>query len=273
MLAPSREFTFTDQDFSFLSELVGEHTGIMLPPQKRNMVYGRLAKRLRQLNLNSFQDYCELLQSEAGQMEMGNLVNAVTTNLTGFFREAHHFEHLSKEVLPKYRNENRLRLWSAGCSTGAEPYSMAMCLRDVIPDAERKDMKILASDIDTHVLDAAERGEYTSELAAKTPEAFRQKYFTELGNGKVEVDDRLKQLVAFRHLNLLGPWPMSGKFDVIFCRNVVIYFDKATQSVLFDRFADMLKPNGWLYIGHSETLHTICDRFSLIGKTVYKKVR
>lgn len=266
-----REFEFNQKDFDFLSELVHKRIGIVLTDNKFDMVYARIARRLRALNISSVSNYCNFLTSDAGIDEMGNLVNAITTNLTSFFREAHHFEHLGKNVFApfaKQPRDKRLRIWSAGCSAGAETYSIAMTLCENIPDYAQRDCKILATDIDTNVLDKGRAGEYDSDWIEKIPQPLRNKYVE-----KNRMSEKLRSLITFKQLNLLEGWPIKGPFDVIFCRNVVIYFDKPTQAKLFSRYADILKPDGYLYIGHSESMHNVCDRFQLIGKTTYQRVK
>lgn len=270
-----REFIFTDDDFRFLAELVHRKTGIVLSDAKRNMVYSRLARRLRKLELSHFSEYCELLEADTDG-ELLHCVNAITTNLTSFFREQHHFAHLANEVLKPLALQasggKRLRIWSAGCSAGAEPYSIAMTLREAIPSINQWDARILATDIDTNMLATGRKGHYEEEFISKIPPDYRKKYVEMQNDGSGEMKENLKQLITFNTLNLLESWPIKGPFDVIFCRNVVIYFDKPTQKILFNRFADILKPGGWLYIGHSESLFNVCDRFKLIGKTVYSRV-
>lgn len=265
-MQPAREFAFTDRDFTFLARLINDRTGIVLGEQKRDLVYGRLAKRLRQLRLNGFDEYCTLLTRE--DAEIRHVINAITTNHTAFFREPHHFTHL-EELLPTLKAP-RLRLWSAACSIGAETYSMAMCLLDALPDAASRDIRILATDIDTQVLARAAKGEYPANMRDSIPEPKRGRYTAQEGDA-LRMLAPLRRLITFNELNLLEPWPMQGKFDIIFCRNVVIYFDKPTQQKLFDRFAEALTPGGWLYIGHSESLHGVSDRFRLAGKTIYQR--
>lgn len=268
-----REFAFGDEEFQFLAKLANARTGIVLAQHKRDMVYGRLARRLRALDLPTFADYCELLRSPEGEDEISHLINAITTNLTSFFREAHHFEHLGKEVLaPLAANPpKRLRIWSAACSSGMEPYSIAMTLRHAIRDLKGCDARILASDIDSNMLQTGMAGEYNASELENIPREMHR--LTRLSErvGKMHMTEELKQLIAFRRLNLMDAWPMKGPFDAIFCRNVVIYFDRPTKEKLFDRMADLLKPGGYLYIGHSETLHGICDRFELVGRTIYRR--
>lgn len=268
-----REYAFSDSEFKFLSELVSQHTGIVLADHKRDMVYSRLARRLRALGLQSFAEYCELVQGEQGGEEMGNLVNAITTNLTSFFREAHHFEHLKQQVITPLatKPERKLRIWSSACSSGMEPYSIAMAMKSALPNIEKWDAKILATDIDTNMLRVGLKGEYAASEYKNISDIY-QKYVTKQDD-KVHVADELKDLISFKYLNLLQAWPMKGEFDAIFCRNVVIYFDKPTQRKLFDRMADRLKPGGWLYIGHSENLNNVCNRFELCGRTIYRRIK
>ena len=275
--AEEREFPFSDQEFRFLSGLVNERTGIVLGIQKKNMVYSRLVRRLRALALPTFAAYCTLVQDGGEQGEMGNLVNAITTNLTSFFREKHHFDHLRdtvlSELVEKTPAQKRLRLWSAACSAGMESYSMAMTVKAALKDLRTCDARILATDIDTEMVKAGAAGTYPVEQYEKIPDVYKGDVAHVQGTEKIQMSDPLKSLIAFKQLNLLKPWPMQGEFDAIFCRNVAIYFDKPTQVELFSRMADRLKPGGWLYIGHSENLYKICDRFELLGRTIYRKVR
>lgn len=268
-LPSDREFAFSRKDFDYLSSLAYARTGIVLKEHKFDMVYARVARRLRALGLHTVRQYCDFLESGEGVAEIGNLVNALTTNLTSFFREGHHFEHLAREVCDPFKRSGakKLRLWSAGCSAGAEPYSLAMTLKEAIPAVDRLDCKILATDIDTTMLEKGRRGEYPDDWLEKIPAPLRKKYV----NGRQMVA-ALREMIAFKALNLLDNWPFSGPFDAVFCRNVVIYFDKETQRVLFDRIADKLSPEGYLYIGHSESLHNISERFKLVGKTIYQRV-
>lgn len=272
-----REFDFSDKEFKFLAGLANTKTGIVLADHKKDMVYGRLVRRLRALQLDSFRDYCEFLQSEQGGDEIGQLVNAITTNLTGFFREAHHFTHLHHEVLTplvkKSPSGGRLRIWSSACSSGMEPYSLAMVMREAVADLSKWDAKILATDIDSNMVQTGKHGEYNESDVESVPAAYRSHILRGEKPGKVMMSAALKESIAYRQLNLLESWPFKGKFDVIFCRNVVIYFDKETKQKLFNRMAEVLHPNGWLYIGHSENLHGITDRFELIGRTIYRRIK
>lgn len=271
-----REFAFTDRDFEFIRRLVLEQCGISLADHKRQLVYGRLTRRLRELRIPSFADYCRMLEAD-GDNELPQLVNSVTTNVTAFFREAHHFEFLVQRFLPEMRRERaagkRLRLWSAGCSSGEEPYSIAMTLADGLADTRGWDARVLATDIDQNVLRTAEAGIYREDRLNGVPDHLLKRWFRRgTGNqsGNVRIADTVKDYVRFGYLNLMQEWPMKGPFDAIFCRNVIIYFDKDTKQRLVERFADMLVPGGYLFIGHSESLHGMSDRFELIGRTIYK---
>lgn len=271
-----KEFPMTNKDFQRIADLAGRYTGIVLGEHKQDMVYGRIARRVRKLNLMSFTAYLDFLEENL-EKELSNFINVITTNLTSFFREKHHFEYLYKTVLKEVKKNNsakkRVRIWSAGCSTGMEPYSIAMTLlRFGLPSDW--DVKILATDLDSEVLDKARAGIYSASEVDGLEENTIKSYFQHGADGKeVKVKDKVNQFVHFKRLNLLESWPMSGPFDFIFCRNVVIYFDKPTQKLLFDRYAEMLVMGGYLFIGHSENLHGISDRFENIGNTIYRKIR
>ena len=272
------EYALQDSDFRQIVKLVMDTAGIVLSDKKRAFVLGRLGRRLRILGLSDFAEYCRLLESPKGDTERHNLINAITTNHTSFFRESHHFDYLAKTILPaldeaRGNRPGRLRIWSAGCSTGEEPYTIAMTLRGYQPSLAGWDVKVLATDLDTNVVAHAAAGAYDPERLESIPAAYRKRYVTERPDGHALMNDELRSLIMFAPLNLLESWPMSGPFDVIFCRNVVIYFDKPTQCRLFDRYANMLKPDGWLFVGHSENLLNLTDRFRLVGNTVYQRVK
>jgi chemotaxis protein methyltransferase CheR len=277
---PSREFTFTDDDFHAISRLVYSKTGIVLKDHKSDMVYSRLARRLRALGLKSFADYRHLIGDPDGEGELGFLVNAVTTNLTHFFREIHHFKHLAEVPLRQFSANYKkgkgkhLRIWSAGCSSGAEPYSIAMTMRRSLPSLSSLDAKILASDLDTSMLDNGRSGTYPIDMLEKIPERFASK-FIKVGKGSADgtfdVSPSLKEMITFNQLNLLNAWPMKGLFDAIFCRNVMIYFDNPTKEKLVERFAKYLKPHGYLYVGHSESVNKIETWYEPQGQTIYRK--
>lgn len=272
-----REFPLLDRDFAAIAALVRQRAGIILGERKRDLVYGRLSRRLRTLRCPSFADYCRLLEGPDGEDERRVMLNAITTNLTHFFREPHHFEHLRKEALPEIMRSRtaghrRIRIWSAGCSSGEEPYSIAISVREALGEAADWDVKILATDIDTEMVARARRGRYDAERIAAIPPALRQRYVHPGPDGAGEMADALKSLIVFNPLNLLEGWPMRRPFDVIFCRNVVIYFDAATQRALMERFSRILAPDGWLYVGHSESLFRVSEYFRHLGRTIYRRV-
>jgi chemotaxis protein methyltransferase CheR len=275
-----REFVFTDKDFSVLRKLVNQYTGISLSEAKRELVYCRLSRRLRQLNLKSFKNYCELLQDNNGSDEIVHFTNAITTNLTAFFRESHHFEFLNRHILMPYvkrgNGNQRLRIWSAGCSTGEEPYSIAMTIMDSRIVMDKTNVRILATDVDSSVLATARAGVYPLEKLKSIPPHKAQRWFlkgSKINTGYGQVKPALQEFISFRQLNLIHAWPMHGPFDAIFCRNVVIYFNKETQRQLIDRFADILTDGGYLFLGHSESLFKVSDRFRLVSQTVYQKIK
>jgi chemotaxis protein methyltransferase CheR len=273
----AQEFVLTDAEFDRLRALVREVTGIALADSKRELLYGRLARRLRKLKLTSFSEYCSLLEARDGD-ELQELTNAMTTNLTSFFRENYHFEQLSAEALPhlsQYRAASRrLRLWSAGCSTGEEPYSMAMVVREAQTLFPGWDVRLLATDIDSKVVETAAAGIYDAERLRGISPQRQARWFKPRDEAArhYEVADELRSLVTFRQLNLLNAWPVKGPFDVIFCRNVTIYFDKETQRQLFERLAKLQEPGAWLFIGHSENLFNVSQRYKSVGRTVYRRV-
>jgi len=278
-----REFPFKKRHFDFIVRLILKLAGISIAPHKVEMVYARLARRLRSLRLSSFDDYCALLDSEAGADEVGFLVNALTTNLTAFFREPHHFEHLASVVLPKVRaremgkSRPRLRIWSAGCSSGAEAYSIAMVLMQTIPDLNHWDARILATDIDTHMVAAARHAVYPASMLEGVPEPMRKGTVTPAhdghGNSIFRVNDSLKRIVTINPLNLLEPWPMKGPFDAIFCRNVLIYFNRIGRIRVIESFLKVLPVGSYLYLGHSESLFGVSSSFQQIGATIYRRAQ
>jgi chemotaxis protein methyltransferase CheR len=270
-----REFEYTRTDFNHLRQLSNQHSGIQVPDDKFDMFYSRLSKRLRILGFTRFKQYCDFLQNHPEQ-EFTEFINAVTTNLTSFFRENYHFEYLKRTVIPELLRKNlstrQIRVWSAGCSTGEEPYSLAMTLKEQVP--EDWDIKILATDLDTNVLSVAAEGVYCHDRVGSIDEQRLRRWF-QRGMGeqanKFRVKNELKQIIHFRQLNLMQDWPMKGFFDFIFCRNVLIYFDRDTKAMLAKRYAELLKDGAHLFIGHSESLHQLDVAFTLIGNTIYKK--
>ena len=267
----------TDDEFRQLRTLIHRHTGIALSDHKRALVCSRLSRRLRHYQFAHYTQYYELLcHGDPDGVELMEMINAITTNKTDFFREAHHFQFLTEHVFPEHRKKKtrRLRLWSAAAATGEEAYTLAITVREAFSDAADWDIKILATDIDTRVLAHAHAGVYTLEQASPIPNTLLRRYFLK-GHGdfknKVCAKPALAALLRFRRLNLLdAPWPMRAPFDVIFCRNVLIYFDKATQHRLLERMAGMLSPNGFLMLGHAEAIHGFDHLYRAVGHSIYQ---
>ena len=271
-----REFALSKKEFGFIAELVYDRAGIVLGDHKMDLVYTRLARRLRALRLPSFADYCALLRGSDLDQELGFLINAITTNHTKFFREPHHFSHLRNTVLRDFAQRcrqdpaQRLKIWSAGCSSGEEPYSAAMVVCASLPRYEAAKVRILATDLDTNMLETCRLGLYPADGLTGVPASIRRK-FTKPEAQRVAMAEELKALIAFKQLNLLHAWPMKGPFDVIFCRNVMIYFDNETRRKLIERYAGLLRPGGFFYLGHSESLLGQNDLFEMDSSSTYRK--
>lgn len=264
----AREFQFSGKDFARVKALIHQHAGIALTEAKQEMVYSRLARRLRALGQGNFEHYLDQLERHPHSPEWQSFVNALTTNLTSFFREAHHFPLLAEHLAKAGRRP--AVLWSAACSTGEEPYSIAMTLVEHYGGFDAP-VKVLATDIDTNVLAAAREAVYPAEALAGLSREQSRLYFRANAGNSFRVCDGLRRLVDFRPLNLLSPsWPLRAPLDAIFCRNVLIYFDKPTQYRVLQRFAPLLRHDGLLFIGHSESLFHASDLFRLRGKTVYE---
>lgn len=267
----SHEFEYTEKDFNFIARFLKDYSGITLGEGKQNMVYSRLSRRLRDLNINSFSGYISYLQSPQGEKEVSFMINALTTNLTKFFRESYHFDHLETVLKEKAsKNEKKLRIWSAASSSGEEPYSIAMTVFKTLRDLPLWDAKILATDLDSDMVTRGQQGVYPLDALSNIPNACRDLVSVSEANNTVLMSQPLKNLITFKQINLLNPLPFKGPFDVVFCRNVVIYFDTPTKVELFEKIAHILKPKGWLYIGHSENLFNLSDRFINKGKTIYQ---
>jgi len=272
-----QEFSFSDRDFDRVRKVVYDHAGIHLAESKQNLVYNRLARRLRALGFEDFQSYLDYVEGVGKEEEFTHLINAITTNLTFFFREVHHFEFLQQELFPALMKKNadtkKVRIWSAGCSTGEEPYSLAICVKESFPAGW--DVRVDASDLDTNVIETGKTGVYNIDaLKGVSPERVKRWFLRGSGAnaGMVKVKPELKEVIRFQQVNLMNDWPWTEPFDLIFCRNVVIYFDKPTQQRLFGRYYQQLKPDGHLFIGHSESLYKVSDQFKLLGKTIYQKI-
>lgn len=268
-----------DREFRAFCALILQETGIALNDSKRELVCSRLSKRLRHHGFTSYSDYLDFLMAEdTDGAERREMINCITTNKTDFFREPHHFDFIRHTVFPQCEAraragaERRLRIWSSACSTGEEPYTLAMVIREWAA-AATWDIKILASDIDTQVLDKAQAGIYSGDRLAPVPAHLRTKYFqrgAEPDPGTWAARDTLRELITFRQLNLMDdPWPMRGKFDLIFCRNVLIYFNRETQQRILERFAQYLQPHGFLFLGHSENLNWLTNLYTPLGNTIY----
>jgi chemotaxis protein methyltransferase CheR len=269
-----------DRDFEYLCQLIYEQSRIRLGPDKRTLVTSRLAKRLRALHLPGYHEYCELLRSPAGEEELRFLIDRISTNHTHFFREIKHFEFLQEKILPAWRSQGKgrgepLRVWSAASSTGEEPYSLAIHLAEHLGPASTNAWQIEASDISTRVLEIARRGVYEADKLGGISQDLLHKYFQKgVGDweGHYRVKDDLRQRVTFHHLNLLeGRYPFNRPFEIVFCRNVMIYFDRPTQETLISLLAERLVPGGYLMVGHSESLSGIKHSLKLIQPAVYLK--
>jgi chemotaxis protein methyltransferase CheR len=273
-----REFAYTQSDFNFLRKLAHERTGIVVGDDKFDMFYARLSRRVRKLGLKDFRAYCEVVRQDRDGAEMLELTNAITTNLTAFFRENHHFDYLAGQVVQEHLQQHvrsqPLRLWSAGCSTGEEPYSLSMSILEALPSHRRGDLRILATDIDSNVLATAAQGVYRNERVEGISQARLKRWFLR-GKGKnagsVKLKPEVRSPIEFGQLNLMEDWRLEPGFDVIFCRNVIIYFGKEDKARLAERYANALRDGGYLFIGHSESLYKVSDRFELIGNTIYRK--
>ncbi len=269
----NKEFNFTLRDFDRIRGLIYQRAGIALAESKQEMVYSRLARRLRTLGLTSFQAYLDALERDSDEQEWEEFTNALTTNLTSFFREEHHFPVLADFVQELYTQHHQpINIWCSAASTGEEPYSIAMTVCEAFGTLSPP-VNIIATDIDTKVLNVGAAGIYSLDRLNKLSPARAKEFFLRgkgAQEGQVKVRRELSDLITFKQLNLLSPsWPVQGSFDVIFCRNVMIYFDKPTQGKILDRFATLMKPDGLLFAGHSENFTFVTNSFRLRGKTVY----
>jgi chemotaxis protein methyltransferase CheR len=268
----------TDALFQKIAAYVYQVCGIHLTERKRELVNTRIGKIIREKNLSGFHEYYNSLVDDTTGEAVSELMNAISTNLTSFFRESKHFDFLEKELIPELRaralksGNLRLRVWSAGCSTGAEVYTLAMVILQTMPDLLTWNTKFLATDIDTNVMAAGTEGVYSKEMVKPVPMQYLAKYFQRSADGsRYRVKAILRNLVQFKYLNLIEPFPFRGKFDIIFCRNVMIYFDKTTQQSLVDKFSAALNPGGVLFIGHSEGLSGLKHNLNYIRPTIYQK--
>lgn len=262
-----------DRQFNKITRIVYQVSGINLKGGKEALVRARLMKRVRALRMGSIDAYLKFIASTEGAQELGFMIDAMTTNKTSFFREADHFTFLQKTVLPELKDP-RIRFWSAACSSGEEPFTLAIVLRETLADIDSRDCLILATDISNRMLEKAGQAFYSEDALREIPGSLIQKYFTKAGNGSMRafrVKENIRSMVRIAQLNLMNAWPMKGPFNVIFCRNVMIYFDKPTQEKLINRFWDLLAPGGYLFVGHSEGLSTISHQFHYVRPATYRK--
>ncbi len=266
----NQEFHFTEKDFRSIKQLIHTHAGISLSDTKRNLVYSRISRRLRTHGLTRFSDYLSLLESNEDEWQP--FINSLTTNLTSFFREQHHFPILAEHI-KKLGAQKNINLWCSAASTGEETYSMAMTMVDLFR-TYTPSVRIIATDIDTQVLETARRGVYSVDRVGQLTSSQLKRFFLRgrgSNDGTVKIRQELQDMITFRQLNLLDDkWLLRGPFDAIFCRNVMIYFDKPTQKKILDRFVHLMAPNGLLFAGHSENFQTITNAFMPCGRTVYQ---
>lgn len=265
-----------EKEFRRVAEMVKSMAGINLTDEKRQLVSARLAKRLRVLNLNTLNEYLDYVKSDQAGDELVLMLDAISTNLTSFWRESDHFDFIVEKLLPKIESsgQREIKVWSAGCSTGEEPYGLAMLILGNLRNPRGMSLRILATDLSTRVLDVARRGKYGVERVKNIPPNLRKAYMTEeraSSESVFTVSDAIKSVITFGRLNLMEEWPMKGPFDFILCRNVMIYFDKPTQASLVARFGTLLRSGGTLFVGHSESLAGIEHSYKYVRPTIYEK--
>jgi chemotaxis protein methyltransferase CheR len=276
--AHAQDTALSSSDFALIREIAYSAAGIVVREHKEAMIRGRLMRRVRELGLATVSDYCSRLRHGRLDQEIGHLLNVLTTNHTAFFREAHHFEHLGAEALPALApdgvaRKDRLRIWCAAASSGEEPYTIAAMVNAFAGGMTFRDLKILATDIDTEVLAKGEAGIYARATLEALPPTQRQALVHTAHDGdRIRMADRLRQMIAFRRLNIIEPWPMAGPFDIIFCRNMLIYFDPPTKQDIVARMSALLRPGGYLYLGHAEALTQGMQNLTPCGRTIYKRV-
>jgi chemotaxis protein methyltransferase CheR len=267
------ECELTPAQFARITDVLHEHAGIRMREGKEGLVRARLTKRLRKLGLADFDAYLKYIEKDSTRGEFAEMIDALTTNKTSFLREASHFDFLRTSVFPTLNGP--VRIWSAGCSSGEEPYTLAMLCNEAFADIATRDVRILSTDISHRVLAQAKAGVYPAENMADVPAPWLQKYWTRKqdaqGRAVFEAEKPLRRLVHFAKLNLMERWPMQGPFDAILCRNVMIYFDKATQQQLVERYWQLLRPGGHLFVGHSESLTGLAHKFRYVQPAVYVK--
>lgn len=274
--ALSRDVEYEGRDFVRIADLLCRLSGIRMPASNEALVFSRLARRVRTAGFGRFEDYIDHVSRAENRDECSEMVAALTTNTTRFFREDYHYDILARDVVPRLadtaRSGGRVRLWSAGCSSGEEVYSLAAVILAHFPDAAEHDLRILATDINSAVLDVAARGVYPSASRDAVPSAYRV-FADNAVEGDLAVRPDLKALITFRYMNFVEPWPVRGPFDAIFCRNVMIYMEEDTQQKVWAALAEVMRPGGYLFIGHSERIGPeFRDRFELVGKTTFRRI-
>ena len=276
VMASSTAVEMTDSEFEALSAIAAREAGLAIPASKKSLVQSRVARRLRSLNIPTCRGYIDLVENSPD--ETRELISVLTTNVSSFYREAHHFEFLRDTIFPVLKTRldrgGRVRIWSAGCSSGQEPYSIAIECLNAFPNCANQDFLILATDIDPKILKKAVAGEYSNDDLAAVSAEDRARFFLPSPDDqdRLRASPELKKLIRYRELNLHGPWPMRNQFDAIFCRNVVIYFDDEHQKALWPRFRDQLVPDGWLILGHSERIQNVDEiGFRATGITIYQR--
>ena len=264
----------SDAEFQLFQQLIHQTCGIHLTPNKKQLLVSRLHKRMDALRMKGFKEYREYVTEPSHGEEFSLMLNAVSTNKTDFFRESVHFDFLAQKVYPKIRNQSQIRIWCAASSSGEEPYTLAMTLAEALGSTSR-DVKILATDISTKVLAEGEQGIYSEDTVSPVPQIYLKKYFLKgqgRWNGHYLVREELKELISFRRLNLMQPFPLKGLFDFIFCRNVMIYFDKPTREELVAKLANQLQPGGYLFIGNAESLSGLKTTLKYVQPAIYQRV-
>ncbi|MBL8074388.1 MAG: protein-glutamate O-methyltransferase [Nitrospira sp.] len=269
------DYGITSDEFLRFRKLIYDESGISLGDQKQTLLASRLSKRLRDLGLTTFTEYYEQVTGDTTKEEFTRMLDLISTNKTDFFREPKHFDYLRERILPELEKEKRIRIWSSACSTGEEPYTIAMTLYEGVSDPQRWDFKILASDLSTRVLAKAASGLYEAErVRDMSPELVKRHFLRGRGEseGLLKIKPHLASMIQFRRLNLMDDrFPIKSPLDLIFCRNVMIYFDRPTQEQLVNKFYRYLKPGGHLFIGHSESLQWVEHPFKVMGPTIYRK--
>lgn len=260
--------------FERITQMLYSLSKIKMGPGKEELVKSRLMKRLRALNLSNFDDYIKYVKEDNTKNEIRHMIDVLTTNKTDFFREPKHFEYMVGTIIPEIANQRKIRIWSAGCSSGEEPYSIAIQLHEAIPNISNYDVQILATDISSQILAKAREAKYEQDRMTGIPKAILNKYFQciQTENPRTyKVNDRILKMVKIARLNLMERWPMSGPFDIIFCRNVMIYFDKKTQEQLINRFWQLLGKGNHLFVGHSESMTGLSHQFRYVQPAIYQK--